>query len=97
LPSEEEAEAVALVTGVSEHRADIEQAIRAAAENWTLERMPFVDRNVLRIATYELLFTEVAVGVVVNEAVTLAKLLSTEGSGRFVNGVLGRIARDARG
>lgn len=86
----------AIVAGVAEHRAAIDQIIAAAAEHWTLERMPVVDRNVLRMAVYELLHTAEPTGAIVDEAVALAKLLSTEGSGRFVNGVLGRIAREHR-
>jgi len=54
--------------------------------------MPTVDRNVLRLATYELLHTDVPTAVAIDEAITLAKELSTEDSGRFVNGLLGRIA-----
>ena len=92
-PSDTEAYAVMLVSGVSDHRPQIDALITEAAENWALDRMPFVDRNVLRIATFELLHTGVPTGVVVDEAVKLAKMLSTEGSGRFINGVLGRIAR----
>jgi len=84
--------AVALVEGVGEHRDALDARIRAHAESWTLERMPTVDRNVLRLATYELLHTDVPTAVAIDEAITLAKELSTEDSGRFVNGLLGRIA-----
>ena len=83
-----------LVAGVAEHREAIDARIGAVAEHWSMDRMPVVDRNVLRLATYELLFTDVPAGAVVDEAVRLAKLLSTEESGRFVNGILGRIARE---
>jgi N utilization substance protein B len=89
--------AVALVRGVDRRRGELDERIRSAAENWTLERMPLVDRNVLRLAVYELLERpEVPTAVVLNEAVELAKLLSTADSGRFVNGVLATIARAAR-
>jgi transcription antitermination protein NusB len=89
--------AVELVRGVDRRRADLDERIGAAAENWTLERMPLVDRNLLRMAVYELLDRpEVPTAVVLNEAVELAKLLSTADSGRFVNGVLATIARAAR-
>jgi transcription antitermination protein NusB len=92
-----DAYAVELVRGVDRRRTDLDARIRAAAENWTLERMPLVDRNVLRLATAELLdHPEVPTAVVLNEAVELAKLLSTAESGRFVNGVLATIAREAR-
>ena len=86
----------ALAEGVAEHGAELDEIIRGAAEHWTIERMPVVDRNVLRIAVYELVHTDTPTGVIVDQAVSLAKLLSTEESGRFVNGILGRIARQQR-
>jgi N utilization substance protein B len=92
-----DAYAVALVEGVDRRQAEIDERIGAAAEHWTVRRMPLVDRNVLRIGTYELLDQpEVPTAVVLNEAVELAKLLSTPESGRFVNGVLAAIAKAAR-
>jgi N utilization substance protein B len=92
-----EAYAVELVQGVDRLGADLDARIRAAAEHWSLERMPLVDRNLLRLATYELVDRpEVATAEVLREAVQLAKLLSTDDSGRFVNGVLGTIARTVR-
>ncbi len=84
--------AVTLVEGVGEHRDALDARLRAHAEGWTLERMPTVDRNVLRLATYELLHTDVPTAVAIDEAIRLVKDLSTEDSGRFVNGLLGRIA-----
>jgi N utilization substance protein B len=90
--------AVELVTGVERRRAELDARIEAAAERWTLERMPLVDRNLLRLGVFELLERrEVPTAVILDEAIELAKLLSTDDSGRFVNGVLGRIARDLRG
>lgn len=86
-----------LVDGVSADREQLDTIIGGVAAHWTIERMPAVDRNLLRIAVWELLHTDTATGVVVDQAVGLAKLLSTEESGRFVNGVLGRIAREHRG
>src|SRR5574341_1374833 len=85
---------VELVQGVDRLRSDIDGRIRDAAEHWTLERMPLVDRNILRLGTFELLSRpdEPPTPVVLNEAVELAKLLSTDDSGRFVNGVLSAIA-----
>jgi N utilization substance protein B len=63
-----------------------------------MERMPLLDRNLLRLGTFELLERrDIPTAVILDEAIELAKLLSTEASGRFVNGVLGRIARDVRG
>lgn len=89
--------ATTIIAGVVEHLDDIDAVIRAYAERWPLERMPVVDRNLLRIALFELLHgTETPPGVAINEAVELAKLLSTEDSGRFINGVLGRVARERR-
>jgi N utilization substance protein B len=90
--------AIELVTGVERRRDELDARIEGAAERWTLERMPLVDRNLLRLAVFELLEgREVPTAVILDEAIELAKLLSTEDSGRFVNGVLGRIARDVRG
>jgi transcription antitermination protein NusB len=88
---------VELVGGVDQRRAELDERIGAAAERWSLDRMPLVDRNLLRLATFELLSsTDVPTAVILDEAVELAKLLSTEDSSRFVNGVLGRIAREVR-
>ena len=68
------------------------------ADRWVLERMPIVDRNLLRIGIFELLHREdIPPAATINEAVELAKLLSTEDSGRFVNGLLGRVAREHAG
>jgi N utilization substance protein B len=86
----------ALVEGVVAHKDELDTVIRKSAEHWSLERMPVVDRNVLRLGIYELIYTDVPTGVIVDQAVTLAKLLSTEDSGRFVNGLLGRVARERR-
>jgi len=87
-----------LVSGVQEHQADIDQLIATYADRWTIERMPVVDRNVVRIATFELLWArDVPIPVAINEAVELAKALSTDDSGRFVNGLLGRIAETRSG
>lgn len=84
-----------IVDGVLAVQEEIDALIRRFADRWSLERMPVVDRNLLRIGIYELLWaSDVPPGVAINEAVELAKLLSTEDSGRFVNGLLGRIARE---
>jgi len=84
-----------LVEGVSDHLEEIDRTIAAHSEGWTVDRMASVDRTVLRVATYELAFGgEVPVGVAIDEAVRAAKDLSTEDSGRFVNGILGKIARE---
>jgi N utilization substance protein B len=84
---------VTLVEGVTEHRARIDDVLSEHSEGWSLQRMPAVDRAVLRMGLYELLWaTDVPDAVVIDEAVELAKSLSTDDSPRFVNGVLGRIA-----
>ena len=84
---------VTLVEGVTTNRARIDDLISEHAEGWTLQRMPAVDRAVLRIGLYELLWAaDVPDAVAIDEAVELAKGLSTDDSPRFVNGVLGRIA-----
>jgi N utilization substance protein B len=83
-----------LVRGVTVHTARIDELISQYAEGWTLDRMPAVDRNVLRIGVYELLWADdVPDAVAISEAVLLAQDLSTEASPTFVNGLLARIAR----
>ena len=82
-----------LSRGTSAHLAEIDPVISRFAEHWTIDRMAAVDRNILRMAIYELQHTSTSVRVIINEAVELAKRYSTEESGRFVNGVLGNVAR----
>jgi N utilization substance protein B len=85
--------AAELVRGVQAHRARIDELLAAHAQGWTLERMPAVDRNILRIAVYELFWApDVPDGVAISEAVLLAQDLSTDGSAAFVNGLLARLA-----
>lgn len=82
----------ALVQGVQDRHADIDELITRYADHWAISRMPVVDRNIIRIAVWELVWGEdVPVAVAINEAVELAKSYSTEDSGRFVNGVLGKV------
>jgi transcription antitermination protein NusB len=84
-----------LVEGVAAHRERIDELLANYAEGWTVERMPGVDRAVLRIGVFELLWRpEVPDAVAIDEAVELAKTLSTDESPRFVNGVLARVLRD---
>ena len=87
--------AIGLIEGVDEKMLPIDVRLNSTSENWKLNRMPIVDRCILRLATYEMLFVdEVPVSVAINEAVELAKDFGGEDeSPRFVNGVLGRIAR----
>jgi N utilization substance protein B len=84
---------VTLVEGVVAHQDRIDELITEYAEGWTLQRMPAVDRAVLRLGLYELFWVdEVPDAVAIDEAVELAKTLSTDDSPRFVNGVLARLA-----
>ena len=86
---------VALVHGVVDHRDRLDEVISSYAQGWTLDRMPAVDRNVLRMATYEVLYVDdVPDAVAVSEALNLVRDLSTDESPAFVNGVLGNIVRD---
>ncbi len=86
---------VELVEGVQAHRERIDAILGDYAEGWTVARMPDVDRALLRLAVYELLWRdEVPDAVAIDEAVELAKALSTDESPRFVNGVLARVLRD---
>lgn len=84
-----------IVEGVDAHRAEIDAAITDHAQGWTLERMPVLDRAIIRAGAWEILFNdEVPDAVAISEAVQLASELSTDDSGGFVNGVLSAIARD---
>ena len=84
-----------LVRGVASNRERIDELISWNLVDWTLERMPAVDRNILRIGVYELLWADgVPDGVAISEAVALAQDLSTDNSASFVNGVLARIKAD---
>jgi N utilization substance protein B len=84
--------AEALVRGVAAHRRAVDEAIERVSTNWRLDRMAKVDRNVLRLAVYELLETDVPVKVVINEAIELGKKFGSESTGAFVNGVLDKVA-----
>lgn len=89
---------VLLVEGVAANRARLDSVISAHAKGWTLDRMPVIDRTVLRIAGFELLGrADVPIAVVLDEAIELAKRFSTDDSGRFVNGVLSAMAPGLRG
>jgi transcription antitermination protein NusB len=92
--------AAELVRGVAEHRDQIDEMLAAYSAGWTLDRMPAVDRNILRIGAYELIWAPgVPDGVAISEAVLLARELSTDASPAFINGLLARLAevRDAAG
>ena len=97
LPLEPAPFAVDLVVGVGAHRDEVDGYIRRFAKGWALERMPAIDRALLRIGVFELLHRpDVPTGAILSEAVELASRYSTEESGRFVNGVLAHIAREVR-
>jgi len=86
-----------LAKGVERNLSKIDEMIGLTSEHWTVSRMPTVDRNILRVATYELLFTtDVPPSVAINEAVELAKTYGGDDSSKFVNGVLGKIAEQHR-
>ncbi|MCL4079137.1 transcription antitermination factor NusB [Coriobacteriia bacterium Es71-Z0120] len=82
-----------IVQGVEANQEMIDAEIEKTSEHWTLSRMPLVDRNILRIAVYEIIFEDdVPNSVAINEAVELGKVFGGEDSSKFINGVLGRIA-----
>lgn len=94
---EPEAYAGDLVAGVGEHGKELDDFIRRFSKGWSLERMPTIDRTLLRMAIYELAHRpDVPTGAVISEAVDLAKQYSTDDSGKFVNGMLGKIADEIR-
>lgn len=98
LPRRTHVRALELAVGVARNRKDIDLAIGRASENWKVERLAAVDRAVLRIATYELLYEpETPPEVVIDEAVEIARRFGGERSPAFVNGVLDVIARQVRG
>ncbi len=86
--------AAALVRGTRDHIADIDAAIAASSYDWSLARMACVDRNIVRIAVYEMKYgkEKIDVGIAINEAVELAKKFGTDDSGRYVNGILGGLS-----
>lgn len=84
--------AKSLVQGVEEHRDVIDEHIRSVAQNWEIGRMAIIDRNVLRLATYELCHVaDIPLKVAINEAIELGKRFSTQNSGGFINGVLDKV------
>jgi N utilization substance protein B len=89
--------AASLVHGAKRQQGEIDKRIAECAEHWDLDRMAVVDRNILRLAVYELLFEPAVPGkVAINEAVEIAKKFGTSESSRFINGVLDRIHRELR-
>ena len=89
--------AEALVLGVNEHLVDIDAHIQSAAREWPLQQMARIDKNILRLAIYEILFNNtVPAKAAINEAVELAKIFGSDTSSRFINGVLGTIFNRAQ-
>jgi len=86
--------AEALVRGVLNHREALDEKIESYAKNWSMYRMGSVERNVLRLAFYELMYTDVPGPVLINEAVDLAKYFSTGDAGRFINGLVDKARQD---
>ncbi len=85
-----------LVNGVYQHRDELDAMIVAASENWRLERMSIIDRNVLRIALFEMLYLhEIPPKVSINEAIELGKTFGSPDSGAFINGILDHLLREA--
>ncbi len=85
-----------VIEGILEHEAEIDAIVRRLSRTWSIERMPVVDRVLLRLGVWELAFTDTPTGVVISEAVRLASLYSTQRSGQFINGVLGAFATEVR-
>ncbi len=97
LPVAPDSFVVELVRGVGSRRDEIDSLIERFAQDWTIERMPFLDRAILRLATYELLARpEIPTGAAISEAVELAKQYSTDESSGYVNGVLASVALECR-
>lgn len=85
-----------IVLGVLEHAREIDQLIERFSENWRLDRINFIDRNILRMAIFELLYcSEIPPKVTLNEAIDLGKRYGSEDSGSFINGILDRILKEA--
>ena len=89
---------VFLLNGVEDHREELDEFLTSTSDNWSVERMPIVDRSILRLAAFEMIYSDdVPVSVAINEAVELARRFGGEDeSPRFVNGVLGRIADELK-
>jgi N utilization substance protein B len=87
--------AESLIRGVEQHREELDRFLQACAEHWDVHRMGGVDRNVMRVALYEMRYrADIPPAVSINEAIELAKELSSDESGRFVNGILDRARRE---
>ena len=96
MPEGSRAFAKELVIRVSENQTCLDEKIASHARNWRVSRMAVVDRNVLRLASFELIYTETPIGVVLDEAVELARRFGSENSPAFVNGILDALAHAVR-
>jgi transcription antitermination protein NusB len=97
LPVPPERYAAEVASGVDQHLVELDGFLVRYARDWTVDRMPVIDRTLLRMAVFELLHRpDVPTGAIIDEAVELAKTYSTDDSGKFVNGMLSRIAEEAR-
>ncbi len=87
-----------LVTGTTEHLAEIDKIVSAYAKNWTIARMSAVDRSILRMATYEMVFSaeRTPIPAIIDEAIELAKKYSTENSSKFINGLLDQLKKERK-
>lgn len=85
-----------LLAGVRKNRAELDELLKKTADNWSLERMAVVDRNILRIGAYEMLHADTPERVAINEAVELAKRFGAKQSSHFVNGILDRFVKERR-
>lgn len=86
-----------ITSGTRENLNTIDEIIKKAAEHWSIDRMAVVDRNILRAATYELIYrTDIPSAVIINEAIEISKKYSTEDSASFINGILDKIKKSQR-
>jgi N utilization substance protein B len=88
-----------LVFGAQEHKSEIDQVIAGISNEWKIERMAGVDRNIVRLAIFEMQYSEehLSPNIIINEAVELGKVFGTEESGRFINGILGSLVKNGHG
>jgi len=97
MPSEVKEYGEWLVKGICEHKQDVDRTIQEASKNWRLERMATVDRNILRIAVFEMLFEKaLAVPIIIDEAIEIAKKFSGQESALFVNGILDGVNKNLK-
>lgn len=83
-----------LIDGIKRYKKEIDKIIEECSENWSLNRMAIVDRNILRLAAFEMLYLNIPYKVAIDEAIELGKKFGTDESGPFINGILDRIARE---